>query len=110
MAKGKQPVNPFYVLLVVVGVVFFVTACAYGMMAFRAIQPGGEAAGSDSGLLAFLNRYGMPLLLGEVALLAVVCFAAMATDQYWTRRANASKPAADGPNGSPGDELAPKNR
>ena len=39
MAKAREPVNPFYVLLVLLGIVFLVTACAYGVMAYRALSP-----------------------------------------------------------------------
>ena len=43
MAKAKAPVNPFYVLVVVFGVVFVITSCAYGTMAYRAIAPAVDA-------------------------------------------------------------------
>lgn len=40
--------------------------------------------------MTFLERNGTNLLLGELALLAVFSFAAMGTDDYWTRRAAAA--------------------
>ena len=65
MARRSRPINPFYPLLVVVSVVFVVTASAYGVMALRAISP--ASAGGNHPLLAFLDRHGMLLLMVEVA-------------------------------------------
>jgi len=91
VARRKEAFNPFYPLLVVFGVVFFVTACAYGLMAFRAVNagPGQE---TEHVMLAFLNRYGMLLLGAELALLAAASLAAMGTDSYWTRRNSSHDP------------------
>jgi hypothetical protein len=86
MARRGRGINPFYPLLVVVSVVFVVTACAYTFMAVRAISIG--AAGDPHPLSVFLDRHGMLLLILEVAALAVVSFLAMGTDRYWTRRAD----------------------
>jgi hypothetical protein len=81
---SRRPINPFYPLLIVVSVVFVVTACAYGVMALRAISPG--TAGGPHPLLAFLDRHGMLLLMAEVAVLAAMALLAMSTDHYWTER------------------------
>lgn len=98
----KKGFNPFYVLLVVVGTVFCLTACAYGLMAMRALRPDRShdvraAAGSADAdgvarpgphqLLAYMERNGEKLLLVELAVLTVATFAAMGTDGYWIRRA-----------------------
>lgn len=92
MAKKHSGVNPFYVLLVIVGIAFTLTACAYGVMAIRAIHP--SAAGKYSrddnpagkALLVFLDRHGASTLAAELGLLAVCTFGAIGTDQYWTRK------------------------
>ena len=84
VARRNRPINPFYPLLVVVSVVFAVTACAYGVMALRAISP--ATAGGRHPLLEFLDHHGMVLLMVEVAVLAAVSFLAMGTDRYWTER------------------------
>jgi hypothetical protein len=91
VAKRKEAINPFYPLLVAFGVVFFVTACAYGVMAFRAVgaAPGAE---TEHVMLVFLNRHGLLLLGAELALLAAASLAAMGTDSYWTRRNSAHRP------------------
>ena len=88
MSNSKKTVNPFYPVLLVVGLVFAVTACAYGVMAVNLLSPA-QVMGDrpDSGLLAFLDQHGMTLLLSELGVLAVVTFAAIGTDDYWTRRA-----------------------
>jgi hypothetical protein len=93
VAKVKEPINPFYVLLVVLGIVFFITACAYGTMAYRAISPD-KAEQSSHELMAFLDRNGMQLMGGELALLAACTFGAMWLDQFRSRR---QKPASSSP-------------
>jgi len=82
---SRRPINPFFPLLVVVSVVFVVTACAFGVMALRAISP--AATGGHHPLLAFLDRHGVLLLMVEVAVLAAMAILAMSTDRYWTERA-----------------------
>lgn len=89
MSSKKKAFNPFYPLLVVAGLAFAITACAYGVMTVKMLQPAGaeEVREADAGLLVFLDRYGMTLLLGELGALAVLTFAAIGTDDFWTRRA-----------------------
>jgi hypothetical protein len=94
MAEKKKPFNPFYPLLVAVGIAFSITACAYGVMTVKMLQPAGaeEVRQADAGLLPFLDRYGMSLLLSELGALAVLTFAAIGTDDFWTRRAEGKDP------------------
>jgi len=99
VAKEKEPINPFYILLVVLGIVFFITACAYGTMAYRAISPD-KAEQSSHELMAFLDRHGMQLMGLELALLAGATFGAMWLDQF---RARDLKPAAPDPFGLKND-------
>jgi hypothetical protein len=90
VAKAKEPANPFYVLVIVLGVVFLVTACGYGTMTYRAIAPapreGAPHDGADHPLMAFLDHYGMELLGGELLLLAGATVGAMGLDRYRTLR------------------------
>jgi hypothetical protein len=86
VAKAKAPVNPFYVLVVVFGVVFVITACAYGTMAYRAIAPAVDAQARDQGLMGFLDRYGVQLLGIELAVLGAASLGAMWLDQVRSRR------------------------
>jgi len=80
-ARRKQAANPFYLLVVLVGIAFTVTACSYGLMAFRELRFPRPA--TPSRMFVFLNRHGMSLLAAEVALLGVVSLAAMGTDRVW---------------------------
>src|SRR5438094_10014204 len=92
MATKRPFANPFYALLLVVGVAFLLTATSYGVLAFRDVQ-GQSAAASGSGLMLFLDRHGAILLAAELAVLIVSSLGAMATDGYWTRRALRASPA-----------------
>jgi hypothetical protein len=89
VAKKQSALNPFYAVLVAVGIAFVVTACAYGVMAFRAVRATTwSAAGAESvGLTGFMDRHGVSLMGGELAVLAIATFAAMGTDSFWARRA-----------------------
>jgi hypothetical protein len=104
--KTKEPLNPFYVLLVIVGVVFLITACGYGLMAWRAIRPelsrtgaararhaGSAAAGGAGGpvdshpLMVFFDRHGVEVLTGELLVLGAATFGAMWLDRLRLQRA-----------------------
>ena len=90
MARQREAFNPFYVVLIVAGIAFAVTACAYGVMTFvslRAAEAGQNPAALPSPLLAFMNEHGEALLGGELLLLAVATVGAISTDRYWQRRA-----------------------
>ncbi len=92
----RKPVNPFYVLLVIAGVVFCVTASAYGVMTVKGLHPeiAGEQSASGQRLLAWLDEHGFRLLMGELAVLAVFTFAAIGTDDFWSRRVAADTSTA----------------
>ena len=87
MKPSKKSANPFYALLVVVGIVFVVTAAAYGVMATR--EAHGTATNepvAEHALMQWISLHGNTALLSEVALLGVFTIAAIATDDYWQRR------------------------
>ena len=86
--KDKKKPNPFYALLVVVGLAFCITAFAYGVMTVRGLHPDNSLGGSESGqnLMHWLDAYGFQLLMTELVALAVLTFAAIGTDEFWTRR------------------------
>ncbi|MGE3776475.1 MAG: hypothetical protein AB7F89_04760 [Pirellulaceae bacterium] len=90
MAKGARFGNPFYIVLVVCGVAFALTACAFFVTTLRG------AAGPDTapaeGLLALLDRHGLWLLIGELSILAVATVGAIALDDYGARRTGPSRP------------------
>lgn len=84
---AKRIVNPFYALLLPAGFVFAVTAFAYGYMAFQAVNMVRSEARANAGhpLYAWLRANGDEALLIELAVLAVLTIAAMATDRLWDR-------------------------
>lgn len=83
----KKRRNPFYVLLVPVGVAFVVTAFAYGVMAFQSVSTlrGGDAARDAHPLWNWLRRHGDETMLIELAVLGVLTFAAIAADRWFSR-------------------------
>src|SRR5438045_2319536 len=94
--KLRGGTNPFYALLVIAGIVFVVTACAYGVMAFRQADPGSHAITTTDGrLLYLLDHYGAWILVAEVVLLGILTVGAISTDGYWDKRAKAPPAIAD---------------
>lgn len=85
-----KAVNPFYVVLVVVGVLFTITACSYFVLALQATQNPIEtqkAIESGEGFLAIMDRNGVKIMTFEIAVLALATVAAISTDGFWTRKA-----------------------
>jgi hypothetical protein len=76
--------NPFYPLLILAGVLFFISATSYGVMAIRETS-GPEATANQTGLLEFMNQYGDWLLIIEVLLLGFLTVAAIGTDEIGGR-------------------------
>jgi hypothetical protein len=85
--------NPFYVMLAIVGVVFVITACLYGVMTVRMLDPAGQpqqAGGAE--LIVFVDRHGATALAIELGVLAILTVLAISTDGFWTRRATSFNP------------------
>ena len=89
MASKPKPKNPFYVLLVLAGTVFLVTALAYGVMMLRTSRPMAGTTDSSPALMRFMRTNGNKLILIELAVLGVLTVAAIGTDDFWERRAAA---------------------
>ncbi|HUY33773.1 MAG TPA: hypothetical protein VMV69_13565 [Pirellulales bacterium] len=111
MVGKKSRSNPFHVPLVIFGIAFSLTACAYGVMAFRAVRgadvaehpehhaaeprwmdPSGLASERSAtepragqALLTFLDEHGALLLGVELALLAAATLGVIGGDGYWNR-------------------------
>jgi hypothetical protein len=99
MANRKRR-NPFYVLLVLVGIVFVVTACAYGVMMFQVANPAPTPAGTPPAPLShpmfqWMRIHGNAALLWELAVLAAFTVAAIATDRLWDPRDQRATPLQD---------------
>lgn len=88
MPAKRSATNPFYLLLVVLGIAFTLTACAYCVMTLQAARPHPpeQQAAAGEALLVFLDRHGALLMSAELASLAAAAVAAIATDRYWMRR------------------------
>jgi predicted PurR-regulated permease PerM len=93
MKKSRKSANPFYVLLVLVGITFVVTATAFCVMTSRALAAGGVAS-AEHPLMAWMDKHGMTAMLVELALLGVFTIGAIGTDQFWQRRAATRHKAA----------------
>lgn len=108
---AKKTFNPFYVLLIPAGLVFAVTAFAYGYMAFQAVNAIRAEAGAHAGhpLFQWLRAHGDAALLIELALLAVLTVAAIATDKIWDRAAQERQESnRESPRPEDAKELSPK--
>ncbi len=76
--------NLFYALLLVVGVAFSITACSYFVLALRDVRTVEVGAANGPGrtkFLDFIDEHGAKLMAGEIAVLAVLTVAAIATDK-----------------------------
>jgi hypothetical protein len=95
VARPKRFSNPFYAVLLVVGVIFSITACAYCVMAFRAVTStqAAQVSPSGEGLMQFLDRCGLWLMVGEIIVLAIATVGAIGTDDYWMKRNKISSEA-----------------
>ena len=87
MAQKKWK-NPFYALLIPVGMAFVVTGFAYGFMAFQMVNAGSGGADlyADHPLFAWLQVHGNTAMLVELAVLAVLTVGAIGSDGWWTKR------------------------
>ena len=87
MSPRKKHVNPFYIVLVVAGLVFLLTACAYGVMAVKELRSPHTLAAqveADASFVEFMDQHGPKAMLIELAILGVATFAAISTDRYWS--------------------------
>src|SRR5437764_12824820 len=90
----RKPVNPFYLALLPVGIVFAITACAYLVMTMRVLDPRRAA---DTALISLLARHGTIILVFELSFLGLLTVAAIASDDYWMRRLESTtEPKSDG--------------
>ena len=79
--------NPFYTLLIWVGIVFAITATSYGVMTVTHLKASEEITEASDPtetfhpLFRFLDENGFDLMLAELGLLGVLTFAAIAYDE-----------------------------
>ena len=91
----KKPVNPFYLLLLVSGCAFAITACAFGAMTVRELgqsrlprSMSQEAPINGQGFNELLDKHGLNIMIVELALLGIGTFGAIAYDQHLDAREN----------------------
>ena len=87
-----KPTNPFYVALIPLGVVFAITACSYMVMTYGGLDP---HSANEQGLPGLMNHWGMTIMGVELGLLLILTVAAIASDEFWTRRFEASQQRAE---------------
>jgi hypothetical protein len=90
LAKAKEPFNPFYILVVLVGAAFAVTTFAYGTMAYRATSAAAAAGDRGPGLMSLVDRYGVQTMTVELGLLGAATMGAMWLDRLRHRRSAAA--------------------
>jgi H+/Cl- antiporter ClcA len=90
--RERHP-NPFYIVLIAVGVVFAITACAYGVMTVRGLDP---HAADEGGLVGLMDQHGLTIMVAEIVLLGVLTALAIGTDDFWTRQAASGTSEASG--------------
>ena len=87
--------NPFYVLLVVTGLAFAITACGFGVMTFTdvhgpelldASQQESVGRMANHPLFEFLDKHGTKTMLIELAVLALATVGCIATDSWLESR------------------------
>jgi hypothetical protein len=75
----KNLTNPFYIVLLAVGAVFAITACAYCVMTVRGLEPRPD----EVGLMGLMSQHGLTILVVELIVLGLLTVAAIGTDGYW---------------------------
>src|ERR1700730_6316054 len=80
--RASQRFNPFYLLAVLFGIAFTITACAYGLMMLRSIRAEGlpQEGQPGFGLMDLLSQHGTAILAVGVAALAIFTWAAIYLD------------------------------
>ncbi len=91
MPKRRKTFNPFYSLLVVLGVAFVITACSYGLVLLRSTRPmdAMRAGNAQNPLLQLMQRHGQTILFVELGVLLFATVGCITTDDYWERRSAA---------------------
>lgn len=104
MRASNKQTNPFYVLLLLAGCAFAITAFAYGVMTVRELRlarlPSNVAetsrqAPGNAHFSSVLDTYGPRLMLAELVVLAVGTFGAMALDHYRQRATDSAASQKD---------------
>ena len=79
MARPRP--NPFYAILGIVGFLFTITATSYCLFVLRGVRPESLSTAPHA-LESLMNRYGVSLLAGQLAVLAIATVGAVAMDHF----------------------------
>jgi hypothetical protein len=81
----KKFKNPFYTLLIPVGLVFVITVFVYVLMASTELSGTKREVRDQANqpLFTWLNEHGTKLVLWELGVLGVLTIGAIATDSWW---------------------------
>jgi uncharacterized protein (UPF0333 family) len=81
----KKFKNPFYTLLIPVGLVFVITVFVYVLMASTELSGTKREVRDQANqpLFTWLNEHGTKLVLWELGVLGVLTVGAIATDSWW---------------------------
>lgn len=81
----KKFKNPFYTLLIPVGLVFVITVFVYVLMASTELSGTKREIRDQASqpLFTWLNEHGTKLVLWELGVLGVLTIGAIATDSWW---------------------------
>jgi hypothetical protein len=96
MAAPSEPRNPFYLLLLIVGLVFIATVLAYAVVPVleqKAMDAGQEVPPREqSWFRTAVHNDGWMWVLGEVGLLVILGLLSMGLDRWRRWQAECQKP------------------
>jgi hypothetical protein len=98
MASQSEPRNPFYLLMLIVGMIFIMTVLAY--IVVPVLEEKAKDAGTmppESPFRDALRHDGYRWVLAEVVLLVILGLLSMGLDRYrrWQQERNASQGSED---------------
>ena len=73
--------NPFYAILGIVGFLFTITASSYCLFVLRGVRRESLSAAPHA-LEQLMDRHGITLLAGQIAVLAIATVGAVAIDHF----------------------------
>lgn len=82
----RNPINPFYVLLLLSGCAFAVTACAYGVMTVRQLHRTRQAIEATDSFTEVVDEHGVSVMIVELVLLGIGTVGAIGYDQHLDKR------------------------
>jgi len=84
--------NPFYAILGIVGFLFTITATSYCLFVLRGVRPESLST-TPHALERLMDRHGVTLLAGQLAVLAVATVGAVAMDHFEGERQQRAREA-----------------